>query len=84
MKIVVNRDWGGFEIPQELADKLVVSIYADIDRSAPELIEWVETHTEEESWPLVIREIPDNSFYVIADYDGIETIYYSSSEIKAI
>ena len=25
MKIVVNRDWGGFEIPQELADKLNVT-----------------------------------------------------------
>lgn len=31
---------------------------------------------------LQIIEIPDNSFYKIDDYDGIETIYYSDTEIK--
>lgn len=33
---------------------------------------------------LKVAEIPDNSFYKIAEYDGIETIYYSESEIKEI
>ena len=31
---------------------------------------------------LEVVEIPNNSFYIIDEYDGIETIYYSESEIK--
>lgn len=31
---------------------------------------------------LEVVEIPDNSYYVIGEYDGVETIYYSDSEIK--
>ena len=27
-------------------------------------------------------EIPDNSFYKIDEYDGVETIYYSATEIN--
>jgi hypothetical protein len=29
-----------------------------------------------------VVEIPDNSFYKIDEYDGVETIYYSDAEIK--
>ena len=80
MKVVVNDDWGGFSIPKEVVEKLgLQNVYDDIDRSNPELVKWVEEHPDGTS--LVVREIPDGSFYVISDYDGVETIYYSSSEI---
>lgn len=33
---------------------------------------------------LEVVEIPDNCYYKIDEYDGVETIYYSESEIKEI
>lgn len=85
MKVVVNDDWGGFSIPKEVVEKLgLQNVYDDIDRSNPELVKWVEEHPDNHfdiGTSLVVREIPDGSFYVIGDYDGVETIYYSTSEI---
>ena len=49
------------------------------------LIEVVEKLGEKASGmcgKLKVVEIPDNAYYVIDEYDGIETIYYSESEIK--
>lgn len=49
------------------------------------LIEVVEELGEKASGmcgELKVVEIPDNAHYVIDEYDGIETIYYSESEIK--
>lgn len=31
-----------------------------------------------------IIEIPDDCYYFISDYDGVETVYYSKSEIKEL
>ena len=48
------------------------------------LIEVVEELGEKASGrfgSLKVVEIPDNSFYIIDEYDGIETLYYSNSEI---
>lgn len=85
MKVVVNDDWGGFSTPKEVVEKLgLQNVYDDIDRSNPELVKWVEEHPDNHfdiGTSLVVREIPDGSFYVISDYDGVETIYYSTSEI---
>lgn len=49
------------------------------------LIEVVEELGEKASGmcgKLKVVEIPDNAHYVIDEYDGIEIIYYSESEIK--
>lgn len=48
------------------------------------LIEVVEELGEQASGrfgELKIVEIPENAFYLIDEYDGIETVYYSKSEI---
>jgi len=49
------------------------------------LIEVVEELGEKASGRfgnLEVVEIPDNSFYKIDEYDGVETIYYSVTEIN--
>ena len=49
------------------------------------LIEVVEELGEKASGRfgnLEVVEIPDNSFYKIDEYDGLETIYYSATEIN--
>ena len=54
-------------------------------RQDPILIEVVEELGEKASGrfgSLEVVEIPNNSFYKIDEYDGVETIYYSNSEIK--
>ena len=59
----------------------------DGHREDPILIEVVEELRNKASGrfgALKVVEIPDNSFYKIDEYDGIETIYYSESEIKEI
>ena len=73
MDIVVNRTWGGFHIPKEIADKRGLSVYADIDRTDEELVEYVNTHASS----LKVLSIPDEATdWDIWDYDGMETIIY--------
>lgn len=57
----------------------------DTYRKDTTLIEVVEELGDKASGrfgDLKVVEIPNNSFYKIDEYDGIETIYYSESEIK--
>ena len=56
----------------------------DKHRQDPILIEVVEELGDKASGrfgKLEVIEIPDNCYYKIDEYDGIETIYYSNSEI---
>lgn len=49
------------------------------------LIEVVEELGEKASGrfgKLEVVEIPDNYYYIIDEYDGVETIYYSASKIE--
>ena len=45
MDIVVNRSWGSFHIPKEIANKRGLSVYDDIDRTDKELVNWANTNT---------------------------------------
>lgn len=62
------------------------NLYLDDEhRQDPILIEVVEELGNKASGRfgrLEVVEIPDNCYYKIDEYDGIETIYYSTSEIK--
>ena len=51
------------------------------DKTLIEIIEEFSDKASGELGSLKVVEIPDNSFYVIDNYDGVETIYYSESEI---
>lgn len=79
------KDMGdNIEINKE--DYKKYNLYLDDEhRQDPILIEVVEELGNKASGRygrLEVVEIPDNCYYKIDDYDGVETIYYSTSEIK--
>lgn len=57
----------------------------DKDRINPILIESVE-RGDPSSWAseLCVCEIPDGAHWVISNYDGVETLYWSLSEIHEV
>lgn len=85
MKVVVNRTYGWFKIPEKLVEPLgwfCVHFKGNDDpdydeRTAPDLIEALEQMVQngEKIWPLQIVEIPDGIEWYIEDYDGSETIH---------
>lgn len=80
-----TKDMGdNIEISNE--DYKKYCLYLDDEyRKDPTLIEVVEELGDKASGRfgrLEVVEIPDNCYYKIDEYDGIETIYYSESEIK--
>lgn len=79
MKIVINRDYGGFRIPKELVNELHVADewdYYDVSRTDPRLIKGVENGSDN-GGDLIVLEIPqDATDHMITEYDGKETLYY--------
>ena len=79
-----TKDFGNnVEISEEDYEKYVLYL-GEESREDKTLIEVVEELGEEASvrcGELKIVEIPDNAFFIIDSYDGIETLYYSKSEI---
>ena len=76
MKIVVNRTYGGFRLPEAFCRKYgIESPYADIDRNDERLIDWLERNHSNR--PLEVVEIPNNiTDWTINEYDGAEQIIY--------
>lgn len=82
MKIVINRCYGGFAIPEQYLEQLNLrSEYSHIERTDPRLISLIEEHggtlekIKHGPARLTIVEIPDEATdYEICDYDGFETI----------
>ena len=52
------------------------------DKTLIEVIEELGKKASGRFGNLKVVEIPDNCYYKIDEYDGVETIYYSTSEIK--
>lgn len=88
MKIVINKDFGAFGLStaaleylcehykEKVASKNINSLYYH-DRTAPELIECVETLGKKANGrfaSLTIIEIPDNIDWSIDVYDGKERV----------
>ena len=90
MKLVINVDYGGFglspkaeKLYKEYSGKEVIN-YWELDRKDENLIRVVEELGEEANGTyadLEIVEIPDGAFYFIDEYDGLETITYSMTEL---
>lgn len=78
MKVVINRDWGGFGLSDIALDLLGIRYAGDIQRNDPRLVDVVEklgkeAHGSRSS--LMVVEIPDDMPFYIHDYDGFETIH---------
>lgn len=91
MKVVLNKCFGGFGVSKKAAEYMGVEwdgygyMFDSQDcRTDERLIKCVEELGKEASGALAnieVVEIPDGSFYIIDEYDGFETIYYSASEV---
>ena len=82
--VYFTKDFGNnVEISKEDYKKYILSL-RDEAREDKTLIEVVEELGKEASGmcgALKIVKIPDNAFFIIDSYDGLETLYYSKSEI---
>ena len=80
MKIIINRCWGGFHIPEEFAAAHGLEPYDDIERTDPELVAFVESHGgcfSEGCAKLVVVELPETcTDWELNEYDGMESITY--------
>lgn len=81
MVFVLNRNWGGFSLPQNFLDAYGIEDEWDtnIERDDPRLVKWVRNHANNRGrcGDLACVEIPDNcTDYEINDYDGMESITY--------
>lgn len=83
MKMVLNRDWGGFSLPQDFCDAYDLGdtwdVCDDIKRDDPRLVKWVEDHADHKGkcGDLAVVEIPDScTDWEIDEYDGMESIIY--------
>lgn len=84
MKIVINRQFGGFQLSREAYEFLGIDYdgygfeYRDYDkRTDPKLVECVERLGEKASGMLAnlkVVIIPDNIEFEITDYDGMEQV----------
>lgn len=82
MKMVLNRNWRGFNPPQDFCDAYNLGDAwgaRGIKRDDPRLVKWVEDHTDrrDKCGDLAVVEIPDScTDWEIDDYDGMESIVY--------
>lgn len=83
MRIVINTCYGGFHIPNEFCETHGLTRYENIDRTNPELVEFVESHANKDGIfcegcaELEVVEIPDTSTdWEVSEYDGMETVIY--------
>lgn len=78
MKVVVNRCFGGFSLPDEFCKKYNCSAYSDIDRTDSRLIQFLEENPDKTRFrcaSLEVMEIPDRATdWQINEYDGDESI----------
>lgn len=78
MKVVINRDYGGFGLSEIAKDLLGIKYEGDIERNDPRLVDVVEKLGKEANDScshLMVVEIPDDMPFYIHEYDGFEAIY---------
>ena len=80
MKIVINREFGGFSLTDEMIEYVGYKKGNkwdrdyEHDRTDPKLIEYIENTPVEKHGSLKIVEIPDDVDWIIENYDGEEWI----------
>lgn len=80
MTIILNRCYGGFHIPEAFARAHGLDEYDDIERTDPELVEFVQSHGgrfEEGCACLCAVSFPEGvTDWEIDEYDGYERMTY--------
>lgn len=90
MEIVYNADWGLFGIsdaackrlgidPDDYSSRYLVTRH---DSALVAMVKESSVLTSAKGSKLCIATIPDGSHYIITDYDGMESVYYSASPIE--
>lgn len=85
MTYYFTKDYGDYaEISEKEYEKTSLYLNSDyrFDKDLIEIVEELGKRANGKFADLEIVEIPDNCYYKIDEYDGYETIYYSTSEIK--
>lgn len=80
-----TKDFGEeIELNHEEYNKYCLNLTSEnrTDETLIEVVEELGKKANNDFSELEIVEIPDNSFYKIDEYDGVEIIYYSNTEIK--
>ena len=80
-----TKDFGDIaEISDDDYEKYNLYLRNDyrLDKTLIEVVEELGKKASGMCGNLEVVEIPDNSFYEIDEYDGLETLYYSNSKIN--
>ena len=85
MTYYFTKDFGEeIELNDEVYNKYCLNLTSKnrTDKTLIEVVEELGQKANNGFSELEVVEIPDNCYYKIDEYDGIETIYYSDAEIK--
>lgn len=93
MRLAVNNGFGGFHLSEEAQKLYQQRTGKEIgynpsftDRGNKDLIQVIKDLGKEANGTpfshIAVVTIPDHSYWIITEYDGLETVYYSESEIK--
>jgi hypothetical protein len=82
MKVVINTNWSMFQIPRNIATYLGLDPWTTLpeDRTNSGLVEWAERNGFK--YNMVVREIPDGSYFYISVCENHETLFYSATPLK--
>lgn len=81
MKIVLNKEYGGFSLPEGFKTLYKITTYEEewaVERTDERLIHYVELNGGETKWgDLKVVEIPETcTDWELNNYDGFESITY--------
>jgi hypothetical protein len=75
MKYIINANYGGYGVEQEIIDKLGLTEEQAYDRQNPELIASSEDGNDVNDGDLAVVDIPDEATdFEVDEYDGYESI----------